>query len=1381
MIKKNKRIIVFISCPDDTKKEKGIVEKVCEKISLIYKRLNVEVKAVEWRKDFIPLITGERPQMQINREIENSSYDIYVGILWSRFGEKQGEKNLTPTEEEFEDALEKQKQDKKVKILFYFKLDPIPNLNKFEKEKIENFKERIKGVGVYREFLSNNFENILFKDIGALIIPLILPAIEKRSYEKNPDYINRKVCDSKEYNEKITIYEKEKQKDFIDVISEQDRLTLISDAGVGKTTELNRINFVFSKKESMFIPYFVRLNTYTNQPICNLLQENWDKIPRKTPIVILDGLDEIESKNKRDAIRNIKWFSMNYPNIKIVVSCRKNFYSSKNENYSGTLEGFSAYVLLDLGETEINGYINKKLGVHANDFYEIINKHGLQNILKIPFYLIILVDLFNREKNIPESRTGIFEKIIGLRIDQDIEKYRTTIDMGIDIDLIEQKNNIVSTLEIIALVMETLGKNYIYDEELEKIPQIEGKRKIIRFFMLKKDKIDNKIIWYFEHNNFQEYLAARILSKQPLTIVKEFIFFAPDYKVVIPSWSNTLSFLASIFKGDSLIDWVIDKCPAVAVKFEKDKINEAKRIEIFKRIFNKYKENKTWINQDKFRYYELANFGKSIETLNFLLKEGKKEYHYTTTFNIIELLRYMNMTGIRDIKEGITDFLLNSALNDKNEIVQSHALLALADLKLNSREVIDAVLKKLRNLPNDRIRHGLYYLISSSKYLDENIDICLEGLQYCSKMEIVTDPGVRRESRILDEEIELRNCLKKAKSFIAIKKIVKYFIAQPEKLENPIFEKTIKAIAENSANIYSKHQEVFIFLIDLFILFVKKYMDKQAKEVIYFFDKTNTRLQAFKKVYDEKLINKEDLKLLAILANKECIEFIISEYLQGEIKDENIKMFRNVLNWENFSLFLIFNKEINDKTNGKFLVTLPKSHEKERKERIQKDFDLLFDKDLFLEEIKKVFAIENKISFSREELLNLKMKYLKNYNFSDIVLYTLIEFAKGKEISLKEVEQYINKNWESFYIFKIYKYLNSYNDLKVYSLQKEYISNWCRRNMHKVDFKIVIKEKNDGKTISVNPLAICLWYFMRKLKFCYEKNVMLDMLSFDLPWRNDISGIDYIEECLSIKDITRRIFENLEKGKDNKYALKNYLSYCQKKGLKEIIPYAKSIIISFNRDSDEDLRYSALEVICKMSTSLDELEQLLTDVEDKFKWKIIEKLFEKKSKKLKKFLRESLKKSNEEDKLNSSKYLIKLNDLEGLKHYVHWLEKKNSYVIEPSLEKSPLIYLENIKAISLLIKLLEKSYQLDFIQDDFYRLDSDVLDALSNIALKSENNYIKAKNAVENFISKNSNIYKNIHFLNLFLEKLEQKYYIAKSENTGIEEVIEKLEFINYK
>jgi len=1378
MSREIKKIIVLISCPDDVKKEKEMVKEVCNKISLIYRRHDVEIKAIEWKEDFNHLINGERPQEQINREIESSDYDIYIGILWSRFGDLHIYNKLAPTEEEFENALVKKKQNKYIKIKFYFKTNSFKTLNKKEKEQKEaiiNFKERIKKLGLYTEFKSNIFKDILFKDISEMVYDILYPVIEKKAYDENPDYINRKVCYSKDYDRKTMFYEIEKQKDFIDIISKQNRIVLISDAGMGKTTELDRVKYLLSKKESTFIPYLISLNTYTNQPICMLLPKSWNKITKITPVIMLDGLDEIESKNKSDAIRNIEQFSVNYPITKIIISCRNNFYNSENDNFSGTLKGFSDYTLLDLEETEINKYISKKLGIQADYFNEIVIKNGLKDIIRIPFCLINLVDLFKKEKNIPQNRTEIFEKIINLRIDQDIEKYRTTID------LIEKKNYIISILEIIALTMETLERNYIYDAEIEKIPQIKDKKEIIKFCMLEKKKHNNKIIWNFKHNNFQEYLAARILSRQSLEIIQKFIFFSTDYKVIIPSWLNTLSFLVSIYENKNLVDWIMDNCYEAVVKFEKDKVEEEKRISIFKKIFNKYKENKTWINRDKFSYYELADFGKSINTIKFLLEEGNKEYHYTTTFNVIELLRYMNISIAGDMKKNIKDFLLNIVLNYENEIVQSHALLALADLKINSKEIIDKILEKLRNSSNDRIRYAIYYLINSSEYLDENIEICLEGLQYCSKMEIDTNPGIRKETRILDEEFELRNCLTKAKSFDAIKKIVKYFIEQPVQLENTIFENIIKDIARNAANIYSKHQDVFVFLVDLLISFVKKYMDKQAKEIIYFFDKTNTRFQAFKKVYYEKLILKRDLTLLAlaILANEECIKFIIDEYLHGKIKDESIKMFQNALNWKHFKLFEIFNKEINDKTDDKFLVTLPKSHEKERKERIQKDFDLLFDGNLFLEEIKKVFDKENKISFSREELLNLKMKYLKNYNFSNIVLYTLIEFAKEKEITLKEVEEYINKNLESFCIFKIYKYLNSYNELGISSLQKGFIEDWCKRNIDKIDFKIAIEEEEDGKNFTVNNLAIYLWYFLRKFNFCYSKNVMLDMLSFDLPGKEDMAGIDYLEECLSIKDITQRIFENLEEDKNNKYALKNYLSYCQQKGVKEIIPYAKNIIISFNRDYDEGLRNKALEVICKISTALDELEQLLTEVKDKFKWRIIEKLFEKKSKKLKKILNKSLKKPDEEDKLNSSKYLIKLNDLEGLKYYVKWLEKKDSYTIESLIEKSPLIFLEDVKAIPLLIKLLEKSYDPKFIQDDFYRLDSDVLDALSNIALKSENNYIKVKSAIENFICKNSNIYKNVHFLNLFLENLERKFYIAKSENIDIEEVIKKIEIIN--
>ena len=92
---------------------------------------------------------------------------------------------------------------------------------------------------------------------------------------------------------------------------------------------------------------------------------------------MLDGLDEIESKNKRDFIRKIELFSEQYPNTTFIVSCRTNFYQSGSEQSAGTLNGFKEYILRDLHYSEIEKYIQQKFAAKASRFYEEINKSPL--------------------------------------------------------------------------------------------------------------------------------------------------------------------------------------------------------------------------------------------------------------------------------------------------------------------------------------------------------------------------------------------------------------------------------------------------------------------------------------------------------------------------------------------------------------------------------------------------------------------------------------------------------------------------------------------------------------------------------------------------------------------------------------------------------------------------------------------------------------------------------------------------------------------------------------------------------------------------------------------------------------------------------------------
>ena len=225
----------------------------------------------------------------------------------------------------------------------------------------------------------------------------------------------------------------------------------------------------------------------------------------------MDGLDEIEAKNRNDAIRRIESFSEQHPSSKIVISCRKNFYKMEKEGESGTLSGFSSYILLDLDDNDIEKYLQNKLGDQAEIFRKAILTKQLHTLLRVPFYLVSLVTLFlTNQYRLPENKAGIFEHLLNDRIKLDSSHFRTTIELN------ENRKTIRETLERLALGMEMLGRNYITDEEYEKLVPDESLRSLIKHCTVWRKNEGTTTTWQFEHNNFQEYLAAKALSKKPL-------------------------------------------------------------------------------------------------------------------------------------------------------------------------------------------------------------------------------------------------------------------------------------------------------------------------------------------------------------------------------------------------------------------------------------------------------------------------------------------------------------------------------------------------------------------------------------------------------------------------------------------------------------------------------------------------------------------------------------------------------------------------------------------------------------------------------------------------------------------------------------------------
>ena len=1365
-----RKLFVFISCPDDVKREKKIAEEVCRQLTkTLGPSKGIKIIPVQWEKDVVPVITGEGAQAEIDKQI-GQNYDIYIGIMWKRFGNKQ-QNGLTPTEHEFNKALERRKNTGKPVVQFHFKLEPYCPQNEYEKSQIaevERFKQKIRDLGLYGSFesgedlrkkLSHHLREIIENPDLFFTKETLVP---KRKYLRIEPYLSREVCLKKDYTSSRSLFLRDKfAKDTIDAISDCKRIALIGDAGIGKTIELKRVAWHFSKDDSELYPFLIALNKYVKQSIAELLPPEWGAVPEGRRVVILDGLDEIESKNKNDARRQIELFAEQQPETYLIVSCRTNFYESETQQMSGTLKGFSSYVLLDLGPEEIEQYVSNTLQSRAEDFNEAISNSRLYELLKIPFYLIRLVELFKKNNALPNRKAEIFEQLFIDRIQLDVEHFRTTTELG------RKQQIIIKTLQRLALGMEILGRNYIADDEYNQIIEEETLRELIEHCTVWKRDETEATKWQFEHNNFQEYLAAKSLSEKPLSTIKQFMFFEPDYRKLIPSWSNTLSFLISVSNDQDLIHWIMDNEPELVVKFESDRIETNTRIRIFKEIFNHYKEKQIWINHDKFRYDELARLGQSDEIVEYVLCEAERATHYTIASNSINLLSYMQVPDNQ--KARACNMLVNYALrNDYNSQVQKQALIALADLNLNSLDVINKITKGLRTSKNEWTRYGLYYFLHNSDYLDDNIDVFLNGLQYV-KFDLSTTRG-----RLMDERWHLRIGLEKAKSPHALVKILKHFIERPQDIGDINLEKSISIIAENAADAFSKEHSLFQLAKILFKVLIDGHSDKEAHEFMAFFDKTQTRLQVFGEYLSQEKGDRDCWSILAILADNTCVELFVKEYKEGKLKDKDVLVFRNYLGWKNPDLYSPFNELINAETGNKFPLAPQRDYDRERKERTQRDINLLFDKLAFLKEIKLIFDTENTASLTIQEILDVQSRHWDNPYFSDLAIDQLRHLAKERSVTFEDVVKTVNGwKWDLFCISNIYERLSNNENIVLTNEQKAWVANWCNTNLSRINFKTALETKSERSTSS-SYTAIFLWYFLRKFNLVYPKDVLLDLLSYDWIQGGGYIGIEYLEALLSKHEITTRILTNLKEGITNDDVLKNHFNYCKRHKIVEVLPYDLGELTNSSREND--VKSVALDVICELSTTeIADLENVLSRIKDDFKWNVIEKLVQNNSDYCRKYLLLMVQTANEEEKLKSANYLVELQDLEGLKYYVDWVKRHKKAPETTRLDKSPLLNLRTLEAVPYLIELLEISYQPSFKKDDWDHLELHVLDALIAIALESDENYQGVRNAMENFINKNKGKFENINFLNLFIEKLEQKYYLAKSEVRNIGDVIVKL------
>nr|WP_255712951.1 DUF4062 domain-containing protein [Rhodopirellula sp. JC740] len=119
MAKTHTILEVFIASPGDVAAERKVLEDVVSEFNLTWgDKHKVRLELVKWETHSRPSF-GEDAQDVINKQV-GDSYDIFLGIMWGRFGTPTSRAE-SGTEEEFARAHRRLRDGDNVQIMFYFK------------------------------------------------------------------------------------------------------------------------------------------------------------------------------------------------------------------------------------------------------------------------------------------------------------------------------------------------------------------------------------------------------------------------------------------------------------------------------------------------------------------------------------------------------------------------------------------------------------------------------------------------------------------------------------------------------------------------------------------------------------------------------------------------------------------------------------------------------------------------------------------------------------------------------------------------------------------------------------------------------------------------------------------------------------------------------------------------------------------------------------------------------------------------------------------------------------------------------------------------------------------------------------------------------------
>ncbi|MDJ0660054.1 MAG: NACHT domain-containing protein [Crocosphaera sp.] len=368
-------------------------------------------------------------------------------------------------------------------------------------------------------------------------------------------------------------------KSGITVANEQQYLMVIGEPGAGKSTFLRKIGLEALKGKKLLkesykhscIPVFIELKKFAEEDINikSMIINEFDicKLPQAEKsvekllengklLILLDGLDEVPTKNMDRVINKIQDFVDKHDKNRFIISCR-------TAAYNNWFCRFTDVLMAEFNDQQIEQFINNwfktQLDTETNtaeNCWNLLQQEeykGAKELAQTPLLLTFLCLTYDKTQSFPNNRSVLYRKALNILLEEWAAEKRIKRDPiyeGLHTELEE------ILLSDIAYHNFQEDKLFFYEQDIiEQIktflsgnlnaPQHLNGKAVLNAIEVQQGILVERAtdVYSFSHLTLQEYLTAQYIVDHNL--ISEFV----SNHVTDPRWKEVFILVAGLMRG----------------------------------------------------------------------------------------------------------------------------------------------------------------------------------------------------------------------------------------------------------------------------------------------------------------------------------------------------------------------------------------------------------------------------------------------------------------------------------------------------------------------------------------------------------------------------------------------------------------------------------------------------------------------------------------------------------------------------------------------------------------------------------------------------------------------------------------------------------------